>query len=109
MYLITTAETIKKKKLGIIIEVLFFLSLNLQNSVHEVLMGDQSGLPTQSNHTRLNTDSLTLSPVKIICRTSQFIKVHIFTNGHFSGVDLHNSGPGLFGRGGKFNFSVQTA
>ena len=38
----------------------------------------------------------------------QFVEVHVFTDVHLSGVDLHDSGSSFLGRSGKFNLSIET-
>lgn len=63
----------------------------------------------QSDHARLNADSLQLRPVKLVCTSGKLLKVYIAVHRHLPGVDLENSSAcGLVWKW-EFDLPVQAA
>lgn len=84
-------------------------ALTFGYAAQEVFMSQFCGTFPQSNHTCLDTDSLQLRTIKLVCTPRKLLKVHVTVHRHLPGVDLENSGAcGLVWKR-EFNLPVQTA
>jgi len=83
--------------------------LTFGDAAQEVLMSQFCGTFPQSNHTCLNTNSLQLRTIKLVCTPRQLLKVYVAVHRHLPGVDLKNSRTRGLVRKREFDLPIQTA
>jgi len=72
-------------------------------------MSQLRGTFPQSNHTRLNTDSLQLRTIEFVRTPRKLLKVHIAVHRHLPGVDLEDSSTCGLVWNWEFDLPIQTA
>lgn len=96
-------------KSSIVVEGSLFLSLNLRDSLDEIFVSQLSATTSQSNHASLDTDCLKLSTVKLRSATGKLLEIHIIlVNVHLAGMDLHDTGAGLFVGEWELDLTIKT-
>eukprot|EP00037_Helgoeca_nana_P025280 m.274576 g.274576 ORF g.274576 m.274576 type:complete len:377 (+) comp26901_c1_seq1:1639-2769(+) len=92
----------------IVVEILLLLGLNLENSIHVVVVLELCLLVPQRNHPSFDAHRLALCSVEVFCTPRQLFVVHIGAHVHLARVDLHDAGPGLLVGVGELDLPVKT-
>ena len=83
--------------------------LTFGDAAQEVFVSQFRGTFPQSNHARLNTDSLQLCAIELVCTPRKLLKIDITVHCHLSGMNLKNSGTCSLVWKWEFDLPVQTA
>ena len=93
---------------GVVLEIGLLLGLDLQDSLHVILVVQLSGSTAQRDHPSLHTHGFALGSVEVVGAASQLLVVDVRTDVHLAGVNLHDASSGLFVGHGELDLPVET-